>query len=133
MTVALLIIAHERVADAMAETAAALFERCPLPFSVLAVHGDCEPEAVRAAVRARIEAIDEGEGVLLLTDIYGSTPSNVASSLIDDVRVKMVSGVNLPMLVRVMNYAHLGLVELAEKAVSGGREGVFACHAQHVD
>jgi PTS system ascorbate-specific IIA component len=71
-----------------------------------------------------VEQLDQGDGVLVLTDIYGSTPSNIASHLSSRPGVQVVAGLNLPMLLRVLNYARLDLATLAEKAVSGGREGV---------
>lgn len=129
MSVGLLVITHERIASAIVDTAIHMLGASPLPVKVLTAAGDCDPEALLAEARAGIEALDCGDGVLVFTDIYGSTPSNVACSLVDGRRVLAVSGMNLPMLVRVMNYPQLPLTELAEKAVSGGRDGVFACQS----
>lgn len=133
MSVGLLIITHERIASVMADTAVAMLGCCPLPIAVLPVSSDCDPDQVRRDAQARVEVLDQGEGVLVLTDMYGSTPSNVAGSLISVNRVKVVSGINLPMLIRVMNYPQLNLNALAEKAVSGGREGVFICPSRDND
>ena len=63
--------------------------------------------------------------MLILTDIFGGTPSNVSRSVSDGERVCMIAGVNLPMLVRLLNYPELSAAELAVKAVTGGREGIF--------
>ena len=101
--------------------------------SILPAPRDCDPDELRAEALRQIERLDEGAGVLVITDIYGSTPSNVACSLVDGDRVLAVSGINLPMLVRVMNYPRLDLGELAGKAVSGGRDGVFACRSADED
>ncbi|MGC1953949.1 MAG: PTS fructose transporter subunit IIA [Gammaproteobacteria bacterium] len=133
MSVGLLIITHERIASVMADTAMAMLGRCPLPLAVLPVASDCDPDQLRKDAQAQVEMLDQGDGVLVLTDMYGSTPSNVAGSLIQIDRVQVVSGINLPMLVRVMNYPQLDLARLAEKAVSGGREGVFICPGQEHD
>ena len=78
--------------------------------------------------RARdfIEELDQGQGVLVLTDMYGSTPSNIACKLSNG-QVRVVAGINLPMLVRVMNYPALNLPQLADKALTGGHEGVISC------
>lgn len=130
MSVGLVIVTHERIASAIVETAIKLLGACPLPLKIVPVPHDCDPEQLRAQVGETIRSVEEGEGVLVLTDIYGSTPSNVAGSLIDDIHVKMVSGVNLPMLVRILNYPRLGLEALAEKAVSGGRDGVMFCRRE---
>jgi mannose PTS system EIIA component len=133
MSVGLLIITHERIASAIVDTAIGMLGSSPLPVKVLTAAGDCDPDRLRTEALAGIESLDQGDGVLVVTDIYGSTPSNVACSLVDGRRVLAVSGVNLPMLVRVMNYSTLPLTELAEKAVSGGRDGVFACRSRHGD
>lgn len=127
MSVGLLIITHERIASVIADTAVTMLGRCPLPLAVLPVASDWDPDHIRDEARAKINALDQGEGVLILTDIYGSTPSNVVGTLLRVNHVEMVSGINLPMLIRVMNYPKLALNELAQKAVSGGRDGVFLC------
>ncbi len=75
-------------------------------------------------MRETIAELDQGEGVLALTDLYGSTPCNVVSKLIQQHNLRIVTGLNLSMLIRVMNYPDLDLDELAQKAVSGGREGI---------
>ena len=62
----------------------------------------------------------------VLTDMYGSTPSNIACRL-TGTHTKVVAGINLPMLIRVLNYPRLTLTELAEKALSGGRDGIMYC------
>ena len=72
-----------------------------------------------------LDQLDEGDGVLVLTDAYGSTPSNIACRLGARRQVAVVTGLNLPMLLRVLNYPALPLDELKEKAVSGGRDGVL--------
>jgi PTS system ascorbate-specific IIA component len=72
-----------------------------------------------------LAALDTGDGVLVLTDLFGSTPSNIAARLLDSSRTRVVTGINLPMLIRVLNYPQLDLASLAAKAVSGGLDGVF--------
>lgn len=109
------------------ESATHMLGMCPLLAGVMPVAGDCEPELLLARARERVARLDSGDGVLVLTDMYGSTPSNIASSLADGDRVKVISGVNLPMLVRVMNYPELSLADLAVKAETGGRDGIFHC------
>ena len=133
MSVGLLIITHESIAKAIVDTAVHMLGRSPLGVGLLPAPRDCDPDALRREAHRQIERLDQGDGVLVLTDIYGSTPSNVACSLVDGKRVLAVSGINLPMLVRVMNYPQLSLGGLAEKAVSGGRDGVFACRSADGD
>ncbi|MEK7304165.1 MAG: PTS fructose transporter subunit IIA [Pseudomonadota bacterium] len=81
-------------------------------------------ESLAQALAARIQKIDQGDGVLILADIYGSSHTNAACRLLVPGRVELVSGVNLPMLVRVLNYRNLTMDELVRKAQSGGAEGI---------
>lgn len=127
MSVGILVITHEGIAKAILETATNIFGKCPLPVEVLSAARDCDTDALRRQVQDKVGALDRGAGVLVLLDIYGSTPSNVTCSVVDSERVRVVSGVNLPMMVRIFNYPELTLSELADKAVSGGRDGVFIC------
>lgn len=128
MSVGVLIVSHERIATAILETAVNILGECPLPVEVLPAARDCDTDALRNRIKEKVDELDDGDGVLVLLDIFGSTPSNVACSVVDPDRVRIVSGLNLPMLVRIFNYSTLALPELAEKAVSGGKDGVFICH-----
>jgi PTS system ascorbate-specific IIA component len=76
-------------------------------------------------VQQAVRELDEGDGVLVLTDIYGATPGNVALKLLQPGKVEGISGVNLPMLVRALSYSEKGdLAKVVKKALSGGTEGV---------
>jgi mannose PTS system EIIA component len=81
-------------------------------------------DALAQALAARIQKIDQGDGVLILADIYGSSHTNAACRVLVPGRIELVSGVNLPMLVRVLNYRNLTMDELLRKAQSGGAEGI---------
>jgi PTS system mannose-specific IIA component len=75
-------------------------------------------------VRQAIKKNDSGQGVLILTDLVGASPSNLVKDLLKDNHAKMVTGVNLAMLIRVCNYRDVSLESLAEKAVKGGKRGI---------
>lgn len=80
----------------------------------------------RCAMRPRARDLDGGDGVLVLSDLYGATPCNVANRLPGlGVHMHCVSGLNLPMLLRVLNYPEQSLDELAQTAATGGRGGIF--------
>jgi PTS system ascorbate-specific IIA component len=128
MTVGLLVITHDRIGADLLSTATKLLGICPLATEAMEVPLDCEPVALCTQAKARIASLDQGEGVLVLTDMYGSTPGNIASSLQQDGRVLVIAGINLPMLVRVLNYPRLTLEQLGQKALSGGSDGVLMCH-----
>lgn len=125
MSIGLLIISHDHVGRTLLETVARTLGRCPLATEVLDASRDCNPDSLVAQARDAVAALDRGDGVLVVTDLYGSTPSNIAARLVNDERVRVVTGVNLPMLIRIFNYPQLGLDQLVEKAVSGGRDGIF--------
>ena len=83
--------------------------------------------------QALVKNLDSGQGVLVLSDIYGATPCNIVTKLLTPDETEGVAGVNLPMLVRVLNYRHEGLHSCIQKALSGGRDGVVhftktTCH-----
>jgi len=127
MSVALLIITHDRIGDQLLHTATTMLGVCPLNAATIAVHGDGDPDVILKEAEPTVERLDEGDGVLILTDAYGSTPSNIAIRLLKAHQAMVIAGINLPMLIRVLNYPRLNLEELAQKALSGGRDGVLLC------
>ena len=127
MTVSILIITHDNVGQSLLVAAVNTLGFCPLSAQLLSVPLDCEPNALTDSARKKINKLNKGDGVLILTDIYGSTPSNIACKLLNEDQIRVVSGVNLPMLIRVLNYPNLELDELVVKAVSGGKEGIMDC------
>ena len=131
MTVGVLLITHGNIGAVLLQSALDILAVCPLPAMNLAAPSGCDPEQVLQDARRAAGPLDSGHGVLVLTDMYGATPSNIACQLGDFHRVRVVSGVNLPMLIRVLNYADLELDELASKAISGGRDGVLPCKRKH--
>src|SRR5690606_13292955 len=97
----------------------------PLKTEAFEVAYDDDPDAVLPAASAALRRVDEGDGVLVLTDLYGATPSNVAARPARlGTPVRRVPAASLPMLLRVMNYAELGLDELPAVAAAGARNGV---------
>ncbi|HHB13037.1 MAG TPA: PTS sugar transporter subunit IIA [Chromatiales bacterium] len=127
MPVGLLIITHAHVGRELLETAVQMLGLCPLRTGRLDVPMDADTDALRARARSLCAELDAGDGVLVLTDLYGSTPCNIALELMDKARVQVVAGVNLPMLVRVLNYPTLDLWALTTKAVTGGHDGIVIC------
>src|SRR5690606_33601262 len=96
----------------------------PLPVDFHEVAADADPDELLREAASSARALDDGDGVLVLSDLYGATPCNVAQRLPDlGVRMHCVSGLNLPMLLRVLNYPEQSLDQLAQTAASGGRGG----------
>ncbi len=130
MTVGILLLTHEAMGAALVSTAHHILGRMPLAVDTCAVPPGSDLDAAVRDVAARLRALDSGEGVLVLTDVYGATPSNIAERLGGiGIKLRRVSGLNLPMLMRVLNYPDQRLAELTETAASGGRTGVIIDHA----
>ncbi len=130
MTVGLLLICHNHIGAQLLETATDMLERVPMPADQMPVLQDEDPIDLLNRARRRVAELDQGQGVLVLTDMYGSTPSNIAHRLKDQGGVRVISGVNLPMVVRAMNYPQLALEDMAERVATGGREGIIAGDGQ---
>ena len=130
MSVGVVLVTHDDVGEVILEAAVSAFDMCPLPVEVLAVKRGDSPEAMVARAQELVEKVSQGDGVLVITDIYGSTPSNIASALQQSLDVKAIAGLNLPMLIKVFNYPRLNLDELLSKALDGGREGIMRCEAR---
>ena len=129
MSVGLLILTHNSIGQTLYDTAVAVIGSSTLPTRILVASMDCDTEKMLEQVRVNLQQLNTGQGVLILTDMYGATPSNIAYELLESEQI-LISGINLPMLVRVMNYPDLELSELAEKAISGGKEGIIAMSAK---
>lgn len=127
MSVGVLLVTHGKLGDVLLDCMRDMIGELPVAAEVLEVGRVQSPEELISQGARMIERLDSGEGVLLLTDAFGSTPSNIANKLSSMHRAEVVSGVNLPMLVRVFNYPRSGLEEIARLAVEGGQRGVILC------
>lgn len=126
----ILIIAHAPFAQALRACAMHVFPDCAQQVLALDVQADESFEQTFAAACQMVSA-QQGHDLLVLTDVFGATPSNVAQRLLQHcaaqgVQVREVTGVNLPMLLRVICYAALPLHELEQYALTGGTQGMFA-------
>src|SRR5688500_17906443 len=104
MAVGLLLITHGKSGEALLSAAKATLVELPLEAVALSVPQTSEPEHTLSEARALCARLDHGQGVLVLTDVFGATPSNIASCLLSESSVRVLAGLNLPMLIRVFNY-----------------------------
>ena len=125
MTIGLMLVSHGPLGEVLLDIAVKNLNVCPLATATLSIPLDVDPDALQERACRLIDELDSGDGVLVLTDIFGATPSNIACTLSRHHHVMVVAGINLPMLMRVLNYPQLSLAELAERAVDGGRQGVM--------
>lgn len=125
MSVGVLLITHPDIGNALIGVARQLMPVLPLRVEAMEVSFSEDPETLLPQASTALRRVDGGEGVLVLTDLYGATPSNLAERLARlGTPVRRVSGLNLPMLLRVMNYAELPLDEMPAVAAAGARNGV---------
>ena len=120
-----LIVAHGTLGESLIHCASHVMGKRPLYLRQLGVTVHDDPDAILPQGRDIIRFLDQGDGVLVMTDIFGATPSNVACQLLRAGRVEGVSGVNLPMLIRALTYRDLPLSEAIVKTLEGGREGII--------
>lgn len=128
MSVGILLITHSKVGQALLDTAEATLRKLPLAAAAMPVALDANVQAITKEARNLASELDDGQGVLVLTDAYGSTPANIACALCKNQSNRTaVAGLNLPMLLRTLNYPTLALQELADVAQEGGQRGVIRC------
>ena len=123
LKVGILIITHSDIGKQLLLTATSVFGKNPFRVELLSVDNYDQPSDVRELAEKYVKFLDNGSGVLVMTDIIGTTPSNIASS-INYKNIRVVAGLNLSMLLNVFNYPEDTLIKLTDKAVQGGIEGV---------
>jgi mannose PTS system EIIA component len=126
MSVGILLVTHEGIGSALLAVATRLLRQLPLKTEAFEIPFDADPDALLPQASAALRRVDGGQGVLVLVDLYGATPSNLAARLARiGTPVRRVSALSLPMLLRVMNYAELDLDEMPNVAAAGARNGVI--------
>jgi PTS system ascorbate-specific IIA component len=123
--VGILIIAHGTLGESLIHSASHVMGSRPAQLMQIGVSMQDDPQVVLPQAINILRGLDEGGGVLVLSDVYGATPSNIASRLLIPGKIEGVAGVNLPMLVRALTYRNEPLKTVVAKAVSGGIEGVM--------
>jgi mannose PTS system EIIA component len=127
--IGILIVSHGTFGESLIHSASHVLGKRPLFLRQLGVTVHDDPDAILPVAEDLIRFLDRGQGVLVLSDIYGATPSNIAVKLLKPGKVEGVAGVNLPMLVRALTYRNEPLESLVEKALSGAVEGVMRMQA----
>ncbi|HEX7988850.1 MULTISPECIES: PTS fructose IIA subunit family protein [unclassified Stenotrophomonas] len=126
MTCGILLVTHTGVGTSLLEVTTALLRQLPLKTEAFEVPFDADLDALLPAASAAMRRVEGEGGVLILTDLYGASPSNLAGKLARlGTPTKRVSGLSLAMLLRVMNYPEQGLDQLPATAAAGARNGVI--------
>lgn len=122
--IGILIVSHGTFGESLIHCASHVLGKQPLSVRQVGVTIRDDPEILTPLARNLVRQIDTGAGVLVLTDMLGATPSNIATRLLEPGRVEGISGANLPMLIRALTYREEPLETVIAKAASGGRDGV---------
>jgi PTS system ascorbate-specific IIA component len=122
--IGILIVTHGEIGTSLLDSASQILGSRPAQISTLSVWRQDDPDDLVLRARELMEQIEAGDGVLILTDIFGATPGNVVSKLLQDGKVEGVSGVSLPMLLRVLTGRDGSLAAAVQRALSGGAEGL---------
>jgi len=123
----ILIVTHNKIGAEILKTAETILGKCIPSVQTISIPGNLKPEKLGLfadEIRLTIESLEKADGVLILTDIYGATPSNLVHYFTCSHHVKILSGLNLPMLIRILNYAEQPLDLLAKIGIVGANKGI---------
>lgn len=123
--IGLLIIAHGTLGESLVHCASHVMGKRPLYLRQLGVTIHDDPDEILPQAQDLIRFLDQGAGVLILTDMFGATPANIASRLLVPRKVEGIAGVSLPMLIKALTYREEKMGVLIEKALSGGASGML--------
>jgi len=118
------LITHATYGESLIQCACHVLNRRPAQIVQLGIAAQDDPLDILPFARQLLALVDTGEGALVLTDIFGATPSNIAEKLLQPGRIEGIAGVNLPMLLRALTYREKGMETLLVRTVAGGRDGV---------
>lgn len=129
--IGILIIAHDTLPRSLVQTVKHVLGTHPPLFDALSVSARDDPLDLVPEARRRVEALDAGSGVLVVSDLYGASPCNLAVKLLDPPRIEGVAGASLPMLIRALTYRDKDMQTLVRKALSGARDGAMHLEPIH--
>jgi mannose PTS system EIIA component len=125
MTIGILLLTHNDIGAQLLLAAKSTYGSIPIRTEVLSIDHYDKPSDLINLAKQYVKLLEQGNGVLILTDMFGSTPSNIAKEFSHLKKVNIVSGVNLSMLLNIFNYPKLTLKDLTVKAIEGGKGGVI--------
>lgn len=131
--VGILLITHNGLGDSLVDCVRHVLGVAPQHLMTMSVLAGDDPVKKEEEARSLLAQLDKGQGVLLLSDVFGATPCNIALRLRQPGRVEGVAGVNLPMLLRVTCNSNKTLAELVQRALEGGRECIVTINSEGSD
>ena len=123
--IGLFLVTHTTYGESLIQCACHVLNKRPPQIAQLGVSLQDDPLDVLPLARQLLGIVDNGKGVLVMTDIYGATPANIALKLLEPGRIEGVAGLNLPMLLRALTYRDKDMNTLVTRAIGGGRDGVL--------
>ena len=123
--IGLFLVTHTTYGESLIQCACHVLNKRPPQIVQLGVSLQDDPLDVLPLARQLLGIVDSGKGVLVMTDIYGATPANIALKLLEPGRIEGIAGVNLPMLLRALTYRDKDMNTLLTRAIGGGRDGVL--------
>jgi PTS system ascorbate-specific IIA component len=126
--IGLFLVTHATYGESLIQCACHILNRRPPQIAQIGITAQDDPLDVLPIARRMLALVDSGDGVLVMTDVFGATPANLALKLLEPGRVEAIAGVNLPMLLRALTYRDRDMDTLIAKAVAGGRDGVVQMH-----
>lgn len=123
--IGILLITHGSYGEALVQNACHVLNKRPPQLNQLGLSAQDDPLDLLPLARQLLGLVDAGEGALIMTDLFGATPANLALKLLEPGRVEGLTGVNLPMLLRALNYRDKGMATLLVRARDGGRDGIL--------
>lgn len=123
--IGILLITHGSFGEALVQNVCHVLNKRPVQVNQLGVSAQDDPLDLLPLARQMLALVDDGEGALVLTDVFGATPANLALKLLEPGRVEGLTGVNLPMLLRALTYREKGMEIVLQRARDGGRDGVI--------
>jgi len=123
--IGIVVVAHGELGDALIAATRFIFESQPKNVAAVSVDLESKPDTLRRNIEAGIKSVDRQQGIILLTDMFGGTPSNLAYSFLDEGRVEVLAGVNLPILIKAIeSRSKMELAELAAVLEKYGRQSI---------
>jgi PTS system ascorbate-specific IIA component len=123
--IGILLVTHFGLGETLIQCACHVLNKRPAQIQQLGVAAQDDPLDALPLARDLIKLVDNGRGVLVLTDLYGATPSNIVVKLLEPGRIEGITGVNLPMLLRALTYRDKDMETLIARSIAGGRDGVL--------
>ena len=124
MSIALLFVTHKGIASNLLSIGEAIIQKSNNNLSYFEIAMDASTDEAINAIEKKLASLSTDEGIIFITDIYGSTPSNIAQQLADKYHTHLISGVNLPMVIRLLNYRNEQSKALLQKALDGAHFGI---------